>query len=125
MPPRSRPGHDAGARGRSRIGPLEERLLLLPPRLPAVFGVHDLAELADDPAVLIVGGWQSFWCREVDAAGTKAAGATLLLPEQAFILEADPGAARAIARSGDTTPIPTVRCFQMRLSVSSVSYSST
>jgi S-DNA-T family DNA segregation ATPase FtsK/SpoIIIE len=30
------------------------------------------------PAVLIVGGWQSFWCREVDAAGTKAAGATLL-----------------------------------------------
>jgi DNA segregation ATPase FtsK/SpoIIIE, S-DNA-T family len=30
------------------------------------------------PAVLIVSGWQSFWCREVDAAGTKAAGATLL-----------------------------------------------
>jgi len=29
------------------------------------------------------------------------------------------------ARSGDTTPMPTVRCFQMRLSVSSVSYSST
>ena len=27
------------------------------------------------PAVLIVIGWQSFWCREVDAAGTKAAGA--------------------------------------------------
>jgi DNA segregation ATPase FtsK/SpoIIIE, S-DNA-T family len=30
------------------------------------------------PAVLIVIGWQSFWCREVDAAGTKAAGAMLL-----------------------------------------------
>ena len=30
------------------------------------------------PAVLIVVGWQSFWCRDVDAAGTKAAGATLL-----------------------------------------------
>ena len=30
------------------------------------------------PAVLIVIGWQSFWCREVDAAGTKAAGAALL-----------------------------------------------
>jgi S-DNA-T family DNA segregation ATPase FtsK/SpoIIIE len=30
------------------------------------------------PAVLIVSGWQSFWCREVDAAGTKAVGATLL-----------------------------------------------
>jgi S-DNA-T family DNA segregation ATPase FtsK/SpoIIIE len=30
------------------------------------------------PAVLIVSGWQSFWCRDVDAAGTKAAGATLL-----------------------------------------------
>ncbi len=27
----------------------------------------------------------------------------------------------AIARSGATTPIPTVRCFQMRFSVSSVS----
>jgi len=30
------------------------------------------------PAVLIVGGWQSFWCREVDAAGTKVSGAVLL-----------------------------------------------
>ena len=30
------------------------------------------------PAVLIVIGWQSFWCRDVDAAGTKATGATLL-----------------------------------------------
>ncbi len=30
-----------------------------------------------------------------------------------------------IARSGLTTPILTVRCFQMRLSVSKVSYSST
>ena len=30
------------------------------------------------PAVLIGLGWQSFWCREVDAAGTKAAGAALL-----------------------------------------------
>ncbi len=30
-----------------------------------------------------------------------------------------------IARSGVTTPMFTVRCFQMRLSVSSVSYSST
>ncbi len=29
------------------------------------------------------------------------------------------------ARSGVTTPMPTVRCFQMRLSVSKVSYSST
>ncbi len=31
----------------------------------------------------------------------------------------------ASARSGVTTPIPTVRCFQIRFSVSSVSYSST
>jgi DNA segregation ATPase FtsK/SpoIIIE, S-DNA-T family len=31
------------------------------------------------PAVLIIIGWQSFWCREVDAAGTKAAGAALLV----------------------------------------------
>ena len=30
-----------------------------------------------------------------------------------------------LARSGDTTPMPTVRCFQIRLSVSKVSYSST
>ncbi|HVH26854.1 MAG TPA: DNA translocase FtsK [Vicinamibacterales bacterium] len=30
------------------------------------------------PAVLVVIGWQSFWCRDVDAAGTKAAGAALL-----------------------------------------------
>ena len=30
-----------------------------------------------------------------------------------------------MARSGDTTPMPTVRCFQIRLSVRSVSYSST
>ena len=28
---------------------------------------------------------------------------------------------RFSARSGETTPMPTVRCFQMRLSVSSVS----
>ena len=32
---------------------------------------------------------------------------------------------RFSARSGVTTPMPTVRCFQMRFSVSSVSYSST
>ncbi len=32
---------------------------------------------------------------------------------------------RLSARSGVTTPMFTVRCFQMRLSVSSVSYSST
>ena len=32
---------------------------------------------------------------------------------------------RLSARSGVTTPMPTVRCFQMRLSVSKVSYSST
>jgi S-DNA-T family DNA segregation ATPase FtsK/SpoIIIE len=31
------------------------------------------------PAVLIIIGWQSFWCREVDAAGTKAVGAALLV----------------------------------------------
>jgi S-DNA-T family DNA segregation ATPase FtsK/SpoIIIE len=30
------------------------------------------------PGVLVVIGWQSFWCRNVDAAGTKAAGAALL-----------------------------------------------
>jgi len=30
------------------------------------------------PAILIVTGWQAFWCRDVDAAGTKAAGAALL-----------------------------------------------
>ena len=29
------------------------------------------------PAILVVIGWQAFWCRPVDAAGTKAAGATL------------------------------------------------
>ena len=32
---------------------------------------------------------------------------------------------RFFARSGVTTPMSTVRCFQMRLSVRSVSYSST
>ena len=31
------------------------------------------------PAVFVVLGWHYFWCRELDAAGTKAAGATLLL----------------------------------------------
>ena len=31
------------------------------------------------PAVLIVIGWNSFWCRSVDAAGTKVAGAVTLL----------------------------------------------
>jgi DNA segregation ATPase FtsK/SpoIIIE, S-DNA-T family len=30
------------------------------------------------PAVLILAGWQSFWCRETDAAGTKVAGGGLL-----------------------------------------------
>jgi DNA segregation ATPase FtsK/SpoIIIE, S-DNA-T family len=30
------------------------------------------------PAVLVVLGWNSFWCRSVDAAGTKAAGALML-----------------------------------------------
>ena len=30
------------------------------------------------PAVLIIIGWRSFWCRDTDAAGTKATGATLL-----------------------------------------------
>ncbi len=30
------------------------------------------------PALLVVVGWQYFWCRAVDAAGTKAAGAGLL-----------------------------------------------
>jgi S-DNA-T family DNA segregation ATPase FtsK/SpoIIIE len=30
------------------------------------------------PAILVAIGWQAFWCRRVDAAGTKAAGATLL-----------------------------------------------
>jgi S-DNA-T family DNA segregation ATPase FtsK/SpoIIIE len=30
------------------------------------------------PAVLILAGWQSFWCRETDAAGTKLAGGGLL-----------------------------------------------
>jgi DNA segregation ATPase FtsK/SpoIIIE, S-DNA-T family len=30
------------------------------------------------PAVLVVIGWNSFWCRSVDAAGTKTAGAGLL-----------------------------------------------
>ena len=32
---------------------------------------------------------------------------------------------QALACSGLITPMPTVRCFQMRLSVNSVSYSST
>jgi S-DNA-T family DNA segregation ATPase FtsK/SpoIIIE len=31
------------------------------------------------PALLVVIGWNSFWCRWVDAAGTKATGATLFL----------------------------------------------
>jgi S-DNA-T family DNA segregation ATPase FtsK/SpoIIIE len=30
------------------------------------------------PAVLVVIGWNAFWCRDVDAAGTKVAGAALL-----------------------------------------------
>ncbi len=30
------------------------------------------------PAILVAIGWQAFWCRPVDAPGTKAAGATLL-----------------------------------------------
>jgi S-DNA-T family DNA segregation ATPase FtsK/SpoIIIE len=30
------------------------------------------------PALLVIVGWHYFWCREVDAAGTKAAGAALL-----------------------------------------------
>jgi S-DNA-T family DNA segregation ATPase FtsK/SpoIIIE len=30
------------------------------------------------PALLVVTGWHYFWCRQVDAAGTKAAGAVLL-----------------------------------------------
>src|SRR5262245_20631991 len=30
------------------------------------------------PAVLVIVGWNSFWCRSLDAAGTKATGATLL-----------------------------------------------
>ncbi len=30
------------------------------------------------PAVLVVIGWNYFWCRKVDAAGTKVAGAVLL-----------------------------------------------
>jgi S-DNA-T family DNA segregation ATPase FtsK/SpoIIIE len=30
------------------------------------------------PAVMVVVGWNYFWCRELDAAGTKAAGALLL-----------------------------------------------
>ena len=39
------------------------------------------------------------------------------MPERA----ASPVKPSAAARSGVTTPMPTVRCFQMRLSVSSVS----
>jgi S-DNA-T family DNA segregation ATPase FtsK/SpoIIIE len=31
------------------------------------------------PVILVVVGWHYFWCREMDAAGTKAAGATLLM----------------------------------------------
>jgi len=31
------------------------------------------------PAVLVIVGWNSFWCRKPDAAGTKAAGAALLI----------------------------------------------
>jgi S-DNA-T family DNA segregation ATPase FtsK/SpoIIIE len=31
------------------------------------------------PALLVIVGWHFFWCRELDAAGTKATGATLLL----------------------------------------------
>ena len=30
------------------------------------------------PAVMVVVGWHYFWCRQVDAAGTKIAGTTLL-----------------------------------------------
>ncbi|MNC85611.1 hypothetical protein D3C83_12210 [compost metagenome] len=44
------------------------------------------------------------------------------MPEPRSIGPVKPSAS---ARSGETTPMPTVRCFQMRLSVSSVSYSST
>ena len=31
------------------------------------------------PAILVVSGWHYFWCRELDAAGTKVTGAVLLL----------------------------------------------
>jgi S-DNA-T family DNA segregation ATPase FtsK/SpoIIIE len=31
------------------------------------------------PALLVVFGWRYFWCRQLDAPGTKVAGATLLL----------------------------------------------
>jgi len=31
------------------------------------------------PAVLVVVGWHAFWCRDIDAAGTKATGAALLV----------------------------------------------
>ncbi len=31
------------------------------------------------PAILVVVGWHYFWCRAVDARGTKATGAALLL----------------------------------------------
>jgi DNA segregation ATPase FtsK/SpoIIIE, S-DNA-T family len=30
------------------------------------------------PAILVVVGWHSFWCRRLDAVATKAAGAALL-----------------------------------------------
>jgi hypothetical protein len=40
------------------------------------------------------------------------------MPEPRSIGPVNPSAS---ARSGETTPMPTVRCFQMRFSVSSVS----
>ena len=38
------------------------------------------------PALLVVIGWNSFWCRWVDAAGTKATGATIFLTSLSALL---------------------------------------
>ena len=38
------------------------------------------------PALLVIVGWHSFWCRNVDAAGTKAIGGTLLFTSISALL---------------------------------------
>jgi len=39
------------------------------------------------PALLVVIGWHSFWCRKVDAVGTKVVGAALLLASVSALLD--------------------------------------
>ena len=42
------------------------------------------------PAFLVVTGWHYFWCREIDAAGTKTTGGVLLFACTSAFLESPP-----------------------------------